>query len=175
MTSEAHLQGYQSRQVYHGPIVQFLILDHRLAATRTLSVPYVVISITESHDSFPDAVIAPSAMQRGILRLRFDDIDDPEDALDGCQPFVEHHARQIVRFVLSHRHEIGGIVVHCHAGVSRSAAVAAALSEWLNGEEADFFENYFLPNPRVHDILSRTIAIMEPDSGERIGEGKPLR
>ncbi len=163
MAGGARLQGYGSRQVYYGPTMQFLVLDYRLAATRTLSVPYIVVSITESHDSFPDAVLAPSAMRRGVLRLRFDDVDDPEQALEGCQPFGDQHARQIVHFVLSHRHEIGGIVVHCHAGVSRSAAVAACLSEWLNGEDNEFFSQWFSPNPRIRGILSRTIAIMNPD------------
>lgn len=167
MTSEVRLQGYESWQVYYGPTMQFLVLDHRLAATRTLNVPYVVISITETHDSYPDAVIAPSAMRRGVLRLRFDDVDDPERALEGCQPFGDQHARQIVRFVLSHRHGIGGIVVHCHAGISRSSAVAAALSAWPNGEDADFFEKYFSPNSRVRGILSRTIAIIDPDGGPK--------
>ena len=163
MASEAHLQGYEARQVYYGPRMQFLVLSRRLGASRTLDVPYVVISITDSHDSYPDAELAPSPLKRGVLRLRFDDTPAGYTGTD-YQPFSQAMAAQIVRFVDANvQSGVRGVVVHCAQGISRSSAVAASLSEWLNGETADFFDDYFLPNARVREIMTRTIAIMEPE------------
>lgn len=151
------------RQVHRGRNVQFLVLSQRLAATQTLDVPYVVISITDSHDSYPNAEIASSPLRRAVLRLRFDDTPAGYTGTD-YQPFSEAMAAQIVRFVSANvQSGVRGVIVHCAQGISRSSAVAACLSEWLNGESADFFDDRFVPNPRVREIMTRAIAIMEPE------------
>ncbi|MGI4790142.1 MAG: hypothetical protein ACRYFS_14980 [Janthinobacterium lividum] len=155
------------RQVHQGKNVQFLILSRRLAATRTLEVPYAVISITDSHASYPDAEIASSPLRRSILRLRFDDTP-PGYTGTSYQPFSKAMAEQIVRFVSSNvQSGVKGIIVHCAQGISRSSAVAVCLSAWLNGEEADFFDDYFSPNARVREIMRQTIAVMEPEGISR--------
>ena len=163
MAIEYGVSEAERRQVYQGKNVQFLILSRRLATTRTLEVPYAVISITDSHASFPDAEIASSPLRRGILRLRFDDTPAGYTGTS-YQPFSQTMAEQIVRFVSANvQSGLRGVVVHCAQGISRSSAVASCLWQWLNGEEADFFDDHFSPNARVREILGRTIAIMEPE------------
>lgn len=98
MAIEYGVSEAERRQVYQGRNVQFLVLSRRLAAARTLEVPYVVISITDGHDSYPDAELAQSPLRRGILRLRFDDVD-PECSGAEYQAFSRAMAAQIVRFV----------------------------------------------------------------------------
>ena len=155
----------EHRQPYEGPRLRVLVLDRRLAARRTMAVEYAVISIRDSHDSIPDAVLAESPLRRAILRLRFDDIgdiDDADEAPPGYLLFGESHARQIVRFVDAHLHAIQGLIVHCEAGISRSAAVAAVLSRAINGDDA-FLDEHFSANPRVRAVLTRQITLMAPE------------
>ncbi|HVH42669.1 MAG TPA: hypothetical protein VM925_10005 [Labilithrix sp.] len=45
------------------------------------------------------------------------------------------------------------IVIHCDAGISRSAAVAAALSRALRGDDTEFFTGKYKPNMRVYRLL----------------------
>ena len=113
-------------------------------------VPHVVVSITTS--PFDEARIPSSPHCLGILRLAFFDSDLPaeEDGPDGL--FSREDARRIWRFVLPLRERLLCIVLHCNAGVSRSAGVAAALSNALCGDDHAFFERY-RPNQRVYRLL----------------------
>lgn len=45
-------------------------------------------------------------------------------------------------------------IVHCEAGQSRSAGVAAALSKWINGEDWDYFLNpKYTPNSYCYQTI----------------------
>jgi predicted protein tyrosine phosphatase len=73
-----------------------------------------------------------------LLRLEFDDIEHEEAPLI---LFTPEHARQIIEFAaLCQQASIEGIVVHCRAGISRSAAVA----RWIA-------DTYALPFPVQYD------------------------
>lgn len=106
---------------------------------------WVVISISE-----PDA--PPAALQNGwhsVLRLDFHDIDHPEEPY---LMFTIDQANQIIEFaeLVAESNQIEGILVHCRAGVSRSAAVAKWLSERYS---LPFPETYTLYNKHVYRIL----------------------
>src|SRR5450830_459435 len=79
-----------------------------------------------------------------LLSLEFVDVDpvrfkDPHaDALSEFV-FTEEHARMTVDFVREVAPYVSGIVVHCHAGVSRSAAVA----KWIAGEYRIAFDGKY--------------------------------
>ncbi len=109
-------------------------------------VPHIVISITSAPEDV--ARIPASPMLVGILRLSFADVesagDDPRLVV-----FSEEHARSIHDFVVAHQGEIERILVHCDAGVSRSPAVAAALTRAFGQDDAPWFERY-RPNQRVY-------------------------
>lgn len=69
------------------------------------------------------------------------------DTVDEKIGMTEDDARKIVSFVSNWRIVHPSIVVHCAAGVSRSAGVAAGLSKWLNGDDTAFSNSpYFNPN-----------------------------
>ena len=52
------------------------------------------------------------------------------------------------------------ILIHCDAGISRSAAVAKALSLWYH-KDGSRFDNLYLPNPMIFKIMNQTIERMD--------------
>ncbi|EIX1108599.1 dual specificity protein phosphatase family protein, partial [Listeria monocytogenes] len=97
-----------------------------------------------------------------ILPVHFNDINEEDDywgLSDKEQAemklFNEVHRDLIYNFVDEHP-DFTQIVVHCHAGVSRSSAVAMAIAEHLR--DTDTYEKLqvikrYLPNPRVLAIM----------------------
>jgi predicted protein tyrosine phosphatase len=80
--------------------------------------------------SIADVGADDARLQQGwhdVLRLGFDDIDHDDGEYVLCDEF---HARAIIEFVERCNDEkVEGILVHCNAGISRSAAVAKWISE----------------------------------------------
>lgn len=93
-----------------------------------------------------------------VLRVHFEDLT-PECIEDAPHPdeapfklFSEGQARAIWRFVIEMQKRGLRVWIHCLMGVSRSAAVAAALGTLLEGDGRDPFERA-LPNPHVYRIM----------------------
>ena len=118
---------------------------------------WAILSITE-----PDWY--PAKLKDGwhdILRLEFHDIDLY------TEPYVlfnQQQARDIIRFVRNcHEGRIVGIVVHCKAGISRSAAVAKWIAQNYN---LAFSDGYTLYNKHVYRVLSEQgLAGFESEDG----------
>ena len=108
--------------------------------------------------------LRPANLKEGwhsVLRLEFDDIDTEEE------PYIlfnEAHANRIIEFVTEVRdgHEIEGILVHCQAGISRSAAVAKWIAERY---QLPFPNKYSLYNKHVYRVLRSTMM------GKRLASG----
>lgn len=116
---------------------------------------YVVISIADPEK--PQPKIRRPCGFRDVLFLQFHDavpddgvISDREIAL-----MTKNHAVQIWEFVNRYRDTVGTIVVHCEQGMSRSAAVAAAISNVLGEPNRRFFREY-APNEYVYELLLST-------------------
>ncbi len=88
----------------------------------------------------------------------FKDINDGHcymctDKID-IKLFTDKDAQQILDFInryekLYKRNESSNVIVHCEAGISRSAGVAGALSLIYNGSDQYYFDK-FLPNMFVY-------------------------
>lgn len=111
-------------------------------------VPHAIISITSAVDDV--ARIPASPLTRSILRLSFADADVAHDAT--LVLFDGRLAREIADFVREHREHIARFVVHCDAGLSRSPAVAAAITKWLGEDDSPWFARY-RPNMLVYRTL----------------------
>ncbi len=122
-----------------------------LDAVRPHEVPHVIISIT-SHTA-DVASLRLNDMCRGVLRLSFVDAEAPSALHTEASLFSQAQAGELWNFTQQHVAEIERIIVHCDAGVSRSAAVAAALARVLNGDDAEFFAGRYRPNMRVYRLL----------------------
>ena len=87
-----------------------------------------------------------------VLRLKFDDIDDAAEEENGYVRMGDLQARAVIEFVLRMQEDkrCEGILVHCWAGISRSAAVAKWISERC---EVYFPSQYQLYNKHVYALL----------------------
>jgi len=120
-----------------------------------LSQTYAVISIT-SNDGDENGACVRSGYA-DILRLRFDDISsehihNDEDRWEGFTLFDEAHAHAILDFHATWRNSVDKFMIHCEAGVSRSAGVAVALARIERVEDAYIYKS---THPNAHVI--RTI------------------
>jgi predicted protein tyrosine phosphatase len=123
---------------------------------------YAVISIRD-----PDAAkarIPKAAGLRATLHLAFHDAE-PDVSMELPPHIVlptEEHTRRIWQFVDEHKDEVGAFVVHCHQGMSRSPAVAAALATYLGLSDDQFWDEH-APNQYLNDLMMKTM----PDRGGR--------
>ncbi|MBE6994772.1 MAG: hypothetical protein E7423_09070 [Ruminococcaceae bacterium] len=127
--------------------------------------PAVMISISDPYEERAGRVFcSPQNMLKSILRLRFADADRPgpdvygreASALDMMQ---DEDAARIADFV--RRHQALDLIVHCDAGVSRSAGVAAAILKHLTGDDSPIFNDpRFRPNMWCY---RKTLAALEEE------------
>ena len=86
-----------------------------------------------------------------ILRLQFDDVFEDEDAA-----MVQADADDIAEFLSNTEFE--ELWIHCEGGVSRSAAVAAAISKHLYGDDMWVFQNpNYYPNMWVNKLTTEAL------------------
>lgn len=113
---------------------------------------FAVISITDPGSK--PARLRETAECVGILRLEFHDLDRPIDGLDDYKLFMPDDARQIADFVRGVKSKIGTLLIHCEAGISRSASVAAAVldAEHRLAESQRLFQRA-IPNRRVYRMV----------------------
>lgn len=92
--------------------------------------------------SEPEAKFNKNPHIKAICRQRFNDVDFGENF---C--ISPDNGDRIIAFVNNHLDDADTIVVHCEAGISRSAGVAAALMLILNGDDSEVFESIkYCPN-----------------------------
>ena len=101
----------------------------------------VIVSISDSDAALP--AFPDNPFIESTLFLRFDDVDG------GYGAMTAEHAFDILEFVGSYVDQPIAIIVHCGAGRSRSAGVAAALMLLLNGDDSPVFSNP-LYSPNMH-------------------------
>jgi predicted protein tyrosine phosphatase len=145
------------RDVIDTPAGDFLILSRLEAGQRTLTVPYVMVSITAPGS--PDAVLAESPFRLAVLRLQFRDAETQHG-------MAEAQADEVARFILAHRDQAGAVIVHCELGISRSAGVAAGLAEAMNGSLDPRFAEMYDPNRRARRLVV--------EAAERCGLADPM-
>jgi predicted protein tyrosine phosphatase len=121
--------------------------------------PYVVISLTDALADQPH--IPPYPELRDRLALHFDDVY-PEQCVDvnGRRIFTEmtaDDARRIAEFVQRWWNNVATIVVHCHAGLSRSTGVAAAIRTHHGLDERDLYEVPRSPNRHCLTLVTEAL------------------
>lgn len=116
--------------------------------------PALVISISCVEDK------PPHFQARSGIYTQFFFFDDVEDNVYGCTLMDESDAIGIINAVKTYKDMVNQIIVHCDAGFSRSPAVAAALSRWLNGDDGIFFGPGYCPNRHVYRTMMNKLAEM---------------
>ncbi|MDY4790425.1 MAG: hypothetical protein SO179_07680 [Bacteroidales bacterium] len=97
-----------------------------------------IISITDTDKA--DVVFEKNETNgiRAVLKLKFDDVER-DYKNEHC--ITKEDAENIVKFVNKNKNKVDKFIVHCEAGVSRSAGVGAAIMKALNGDDWDVFKN----------------------------------
>lgn len=114
--------------------------------------PWACISIATTEDEF---VRIDQRNQLGLLQLAFADMTQ---RIPGLIFFDSEHAHDILDFVTHYWLQIDVLMVHCEMGLSRSPAVAAAVSRLKKGKNRRFFREPYVPNGHVYRVLLETAA-----------------
>ena len=129
--------------------MKFLILSRNAAKRYSYgNIPKtIIISITDV-GSMPK-VFDKNSNLVSVLSLQFNDATADEF---GCM--TEDDADRIIKFVNIFIGSVEQIVVHCEAGISRSAGVAAALMAIINGNDDEVFKDpKYCPNSHCYRLL----------------------
>jgi predicted protein tyrosine phosphatase len=145
-----------SERIFKGEKIQFLVLGREEIKNFTFENSYLVISITDPQNSDAEIIQSPNLVD--IIRLKFDDIGKPkkfqfENSTDILMN--SEQAKQILEFVKKNLSKVELIVCQCEQGMSRSPAIAAALSRILQNEDEYFLKNFWA-NRWVYDLLIET-------------------
>ena len=119
------------------------------ACAAELKVPTAIISITDVFEL--EANIPNQLNLVDCLRLKFEDVFEDESGAM-CQA----DADDIAEFLSNTEFE--ELWIHCEGGVSRSAAVAAAISKHLYGDDMWVFQNpNYYPNLWVNKLTTEAL------------------
>lgn len=81
---------------------------------------------------------------QAVLPVWFADVSDPAPSAGGISA---QQAEQIAQFVRTWWDKVDLMIVHCDAGVSRSAGVGAAILKAMTGSDRQIFDDPFrVPN-----------------------------
>lgn len=115
-----------------------------------------VISISTPNEEYHTNIYtSPYNKITSVLRLWFDDVESGRDCIK------TEDAEEIKRFVELHKDD--PIIIHCDAGISRSAGIAAALMKYYNGDDTPIFDNpRYCPNMLCYRTMLN--ALMEGEN-----------
>jgi predicted protein tyrosine phosphatase len=125
----------------------YLILSREEAENYECPYEHVLISIT---DPKQDELNCPdNDLRKDILRLSFHDV---QENLGSYRKMSLEEAKQVVEFYLKHK-DIGYYVIHCEAGVSRSAAIGAAITILEGDNPLRFWARHYPNGYMISAIL----------------------
>ena len=137
--------------------MELFVLNRDQAPNFVFNDPYIVISIVTDEGDWPK--LAKHENLKGVLRLWFHDLDDGViDAIDNARVFNLQMANRVLDFVCRHEKDIKAVMVHCEAGISRSAGTMAALTKVFGwGDDQVWFDRK-RPNMKVYRKILDTAA-----------------
>lgn len=142
--------------------MKILVMGRKSAEQFKSNENYIMISITSPYSPIADIELKEPLM--AILRLSFHDWDTKEkevvektNSLESKQMiyFNEDMAKEVLLFVMCYINYVNLIVVHCEAGISRSAGVAGAIAKCFGKDDSYYFKHY-IPNMLVYDTIVKT-------------------
>ena len=110
--------------------------------------PFAAISITD-----PGAEPAVLRQPNLVANCRLEFWDLAHDPRDGREIFDAAMAKRVLDFVERESARVDLLLVHCEAGISRSAGMANAIGTILRLEVHHQNELFVSPNPRVVRLL----------------------
>lgn len=137
--------------------MKFMILNREQIEYISPEEPHIIISMVDPNYEPPEIKGLKEGSEHliGICNLRFSD-DDDIDTMEDSILMSDKQAEKISTLVNKFKDDVELIICQCDLGISRSPAVALALSEMLNGPSADntmFFDPPFMPNEYVYNMI----------------------
>lgn len=134
--------------------MEVLILSEMEAIeyAKNLNVPTSIVSITCPLDD--KVTFINSKNLKSVFHMQFNDIVVKNGDFD--EPKQEDF-KGLKKFIDSLNCEL--LIVHCFAGVSRSAATAAAITQYLGIEMEIFNSDDYDPNPLVYKLACKELEI----------------
>jgi len=126
--------------------MRFDIFNRAMVEKYNATEKHVVISLRNPKSEKPKL---SESCQDSRLDALYLEVDDSDKDGKGRVLFTEQMASKIWTFVNYYKDKVDLIVINCEAGISRSSAVGAALSNVINGNDKDFFR-YFYPNMYIY-------------------------
>lgn len=121
-------------------------------STKDLNEDCIIISI---NDTDCNTIIFDNEHILDVLKINFDDLEkEPKNKKNKYKLFDVHIAEEIKNFTDKFKNKVNHIVVHCTAGISRSASVGAVVSRYLNGTDDYIFDSgEYHPNKLVYKVM----------------------
>jgi predicted protein tyrosine phosphatase len=121
-------------------------MDARRATYEQDAPVTAIISISDIGDDLNK--FYPQTWLKEVFAIQFDDVESGT----GCITKIQ--AAEIADFVLRMYPQIERFLVHCTFGQSRSAGVAAAISQFYEGNSSGIFGNRaYSPNPTCYKLV----------------------
>ena len=122
-------------------------LEARQASREGESPTTAIVSITDCGSKLN--TFYKAHWLKEVLHIQFDDVD-----FGGHNCITQFQATEIADFALGARKQVERFIVHCEFGQSRSAGVAAAISEYLEGSDGGIFYNRkYNPNRTCYKLV----------------------
>lgn len=131
---------------------KILVLPRSAAEKFYYNKPWACISISESYGNVPLPEIKEEN-RVDLLRLSFDDIEFPRPRM---LMMSEEQAQETIDFAERIWNEVDLLMIHCAAGISRSTAIAKAISEKYQPNFANYFAQLYSPNNLVYKLLKES-------------------
>lgn len=139
-------------RVYSRREIEGGVLAHMLKSNPSMSI--AVISITDP--DVPVANIVGRDDNMKVRRVQFHDATpEIEERFGQFIVMTPEQAQNIVDFWRENM-GVDVLAVHCEAGISRSAAVAAACAVMAGQSDEEFFEEPYFPNRHVYNLMIET-------------------
>lgn len=122
------------------------------AAMFESDVPFAAISVSTNPGEWP---VISETNRVGLLQLHFADrdISNPsQEKIEELDLFRPEYAKQILDFVSANWDKVEAFLIHCEAGISRSPAIAAAITKIAGGDDKYYF-NHYSPNKYVYKTI----------------------
>lgn len=152
---------------------EFRLLNNDLKSKWSL---ISIVGKDEEHLNSTQIKTLQSKGMSDLLQLRFDDLDGEifekiiakykarGDDIDR-EKFIwfnDSHAESIIEFAERHKNDQGNVIVHCHAGISRSAACGCFCSEMYGIPAETIFNDHPNIQPNKH-VLRKLYACANRD------------
>ena len=125
--------------------------EARYASGETIAQTTAIISITDVGSKQNE--FYPASWIYAVLHIQFDDVVER-----GHNCMTKANAEKIAKFTLENFKKVERIIIHCEFGQSRSAGVAAALSQFFeNHDNGISTDSRYFPNWTCYKYVLRAL------------------